>query len=92
MSEPKNKIQLHTVTFFPGNLLVIKMKKQICMNKAVYIGLSILEISKIVIYEFWYDYVKSKYGERAKLCYMDTDSFILYIKTKNDNKKLKHCL
>ena len=33
------------------------------------------------MYEFWYDYVKPKYGEKAKLCYMDTDSFIVYIKT-----------
>ena len=51
------------------------------MNRPVYLGLSILEISKTVIYEFWYDYVKLKYGEKAKLCYMDTDSFIVYIKT-----------
>ena len=47
-------------------------KTEILMNKPVYLGLSILELSKIVRYEFWYDYVKSKYGERAKLCYMDT--------------------
>ena len=33
------------------------------------------------MYEFWYDYVKPKYGEKSKLCYMDTDSFIVYIKT-----------
>ena len=52
------------------------------MNKPVYLGLSILELSKRLIYEFWYDYVKNpKYGKKAKLCYMDTDSFILYIKT-----------
>ena len=42
-----------------------------------------LVISKILMYEFWYNYVKPKYGEKAKLCYMDIDSFILYIKTKN---------
>ena len=51
------------------------------MNKPVYLGLSILELSKILIYEFWYDYVEPNYGEKAKLCYMDTDSFIVYIKT-----------
>ena len=51
------------------------------MNKPVYLGLSILELSKILMCEFWYDYVKPKYGEKAKLCYMDTDSFIVYIKT-----------
>ena len=51
------------------------------MNKSVYLGLSILESSKILMYEFWYDYVKPKYGEKAKLCYMDIDSFAVYIKT-----------
>ena len=56
-------------------------KTEILMNKPVYLGLSILELSIILMYEFWYDYVKPKYGEKAKLCYMDTDSFIVYIKT-----------
>ena len=51
------------------------------MNKRVYLGLSILELSKILMYEFWYDYVKPKYGEKAKLCYMDTENFIVYLKT-----------
>ena len=48
------------------------------MNKLVYLGLSTLELSKILMYEFWYDYLKPKYGEKAKLCCMDTDSFIVY--------------
>ena len=56
-------------------------KTQILMNKSVYLGLSILDLSKTVMYEFWYDYVKPKYGENAKLCYMDTDSFIVSVKT-----------
>ena len=43
-------------------------------NKPVYIGRSILELSKILMREFWYDYVKIKYGEKAKLCYKDTVS------------------
>ena len=51
------------------------------MNKPVYLGLSILEISKTLMYEFWYDYIKPKYQNNAKLCYMDTDSFIINIKT-----------
>ena len=46
------------------------------MNKRVYSELSILELIKILMYEFWYDYVKLKYGEKVKVCYMDTDSFI----------------
>ena len=53
------------------------------MNKPIYLGLSILDISKITMYEFWYDYVKIKYEDRARLCYMDTDSFAVNIKTKD---------
>ena len=51
------------------------------MNKPVYLGLSILDLSKNVMNEFWYDYVKPKYDENAKLCYVDKDSFIVYVKT-----------
>ena len=53
------------------------------MNKPVYLALSILKISKTLTYEFWYDYIKPKYQDNAKLCYMDTDSFIIHIKTKD---------
>ena len=50
------------------------------MKKLVYFGLSILEISKIVMYEFWYDHMKQKCRKKkTKLCYMDTDNFIVYI-------------
>ena len=49
------------------------------MNKPVILGLSILEISKLVMYEFQYDYVKQKIGEKAKLCFVHTESFIIYI-------------
>ena len=51
------------------------------MNKPIYLGLSILEISKILMYEFWYDYMKPKYNDNVKLCYMDTDTFVMNIKT-----------
>ena len=51
------------------------------LNKPIYLRLSIVELSKILMYEFWYDYVKATYDEKAKLCYMDTDSFIAYIDT-----------
>ena len=57
------------------------------MNKPVYLRLSILDLSKNVMYKFWYDYVKPKYGENAKLCCMDTDSFIIHVKT-NDIYKV----
>ena len=51
------------------------------MNKLVHLRSSILGLSKTVIYETWYDYVKPKYVENAKLCYMDTNSFIVHVKT-----------
>ena len=51
------------------------------MNKPVYLGLSILDLSKTVMYEFWYDHVKLKYGKNAKFCYMDTDNFIVHVRT-----------
>ena len=56
-------------------------KTKVKMNKPISLGLSILEISKTVMYEFWYDYIKPKYNNNVKLCYMDTDSFIMNIKT-----------
>ena len=56
-------------------------KTEILMNKPAYLGLLILELSKTLMCEFWYNYVKPKYGEEAKLCYMDKDSFIVHIKT-----------
>ena len=53
------------------------------MNKPTHLGMSILDISKILMYEFWYDYTKPRYGDRAKLCYMDTDSFVIHIFTED---------
>ena len=71
----------HTKKCFSENVLAIQIKKtQIFMDKLVIWGLSILEISKIVMYEFWYDYVKSKYREKTKLCYMNADRLIVCIK------------
>ena len=51
------------------------------MNKPVYLGQTMLDISKTLMYEFWYDYLKPKYGDKVKLCYMDTDSFVILIFT-----------
>ena len=53
------------------------------MNKPVYLGVSILDISKTLMYEFWYEYMKLKFKEKAKLCYMDTDSFVINIFTED---------
>ena len=59
----------------------MKKKTEILMNKSVYLGLAILELSKILMYEFWYDYEKPKYVEKAKLCYIDADNIIVYLDT-----------
>ena len=78
VSEPN----FHTTKLFTEHLLATKMKKtEILINKPVYLGLSIIELSKLLMYEFWYNYTKTKYGEKAKLCYIDTDSFMVYVKT-----------
>ena len=67
-------------------------KTQILINSPIYLGLSILGLSKTVIYEFWYDYVKPKYGENAKMCYIDTDSFIVHVKKMIFTKILQNML
>ena len=60
---------------------------KIVINKPVYLGLSILELSKIM-YEFWYDYVKPKYCEKSNLCNMDKDSFIVITGTDDTYKNI----
>ena len=78
VSEPN----YYTTKWFLKSVLATEMKKtKVEMNKPVYLGFSILEISKILMYEFRYDYMKPKYGDNVKFCYMDTDSFIMHIKT-----------
>ena len=73
VSEPN----YHTTKCFSENLLAIEMRKtKVKMNKPVYLGLSILDISKTLMYESWYDYIKPKYQNNGKLCYTDTDSFM----------------
>ena len=79
----------HTMKLIDNNLAIIEMRKvKVKMNKPIYLGLSILDINKITMYEFWYDYVKSKYEDKARLCYMDTDSFVVNIKTKDFYKDI----
>ena len=64
--------------------MAIEMKKaRVKMNKPLSLAMSILDISKRLMYKFWYDYFKQKYEDRVKLCYADTDSFIIYIKTED---------
>ena len=85
VSEPNH----HTINYISEDLSIIEMNETtVKMNKPIYLGLSILDISKILMYEFWYDYMKPKYGNRVKLCYMDTDSFIMSIKTNDFYKDI----
>ena len=72
----------HAAKYFPENLIAIEMKKtKVKMNK-IYLGMSILDISKTLLYEFWFDYIKPKYQDRVKLCYIDTDLQIFILKLK----------
>ena len=80
VSEPN----YYTTKRFSENLLAKEIKQtKVKMNKPIYLGISILHISKMLMYKFWHDYFKSKYGDRAKLCYTDTESFMINIITED---------
>ena len=80
----------HTCKYFSEHLMAIEMKKtKVYMNKPIYIGQSVLDISKTLMYEFYYNYLKPKYGDKIKLCYMDTDSFIFYVETNDFFEDIK---
>ena len=69
---------------FRENLMGCKMGKiKVVMNKPVYLGQAVLDLSKLVMYEFHYDYMKPKYKDNLRLCYMDTDSLVYQIKTED---------
>ena len=85
VSEPN----YHTINYISEDLSIIEMNKtRVKMNKQIYLGLSILDISKILMYEFWHDYKKPKYNDKVKLCYMNMDSFIMTIKTNDFYKDI----
>ena len=79
-----SELNCHTRKPFKENLLATEKKTKKLVNEPA--CLEMLELSKILMHEFLYDYVKPKYDEKAKFCYLDTDSFIVYIKT-DDNCK-----
>ena len=85
VSEPN----YHTINLISEDLSIIEIKKtKVKKNKPIYLGLSVLEISKILMYGFWYNYMKPKYNNDVKLCYMDTVSFIMNIKTNDFYKDI----
>ena len=72
----------HSSKRISKDLMIMEMKKvEVKMNKPIYLGQAILDISKTLMHEFWSDYIKPKYDDKAGLCYMDTDSFVMDIKT-----------
>ena len=74
----------HTPKYFSKALMAREMKKpKVKMNRPTYLGMSVWDISKALMYEFWYDYIKPKYQDKAQLCYIITDSFIIHIKTED---------
>ena len=81
----------HSTKYISEELLIIEMRKvEVKRNKPIYLGQAILDISKTLMYEFWYDYIKPKYGDKARLCYTDTDSFVINIKTEDFYKDISN--
>ena len=79
-----SELNYYSTKYISESLMIIEMKRtQIFMSKLIYLGQAILDISKTRMYEFWYDYIKLKYGDKATVCYRDTDSFIIHIKTED---------
>ena len=76
------KPNFKSASYFSETLMGVEMQKiKVVLNKPIYLGPTILDLSKTIMYEFHYDYMKPKYKDNLKLCYMDTDSFVYHIKT-----------
>ena len=88
-NKPASEPNYHSTKCISKHLLVMEMKKtKVKMNKSIYLGQAVLDISKTLMFEFWYDYIVPKYGDKIKLCYIDTDSFIMRIKTEDFYKDI----
>ena len=78
----------HKTNYFSENLMAIEMKNtKVKVNKPVYLDMSILDISKRLMYGFWYDYIEPRYHDKAKLWYIDTGSIVIHNKTEHFYKK-----
>ena len=91
MNKLASEHNYHSTKYISKDLLVMEMRKtEVRMNKPIYLGQAILDLSKTLMFEFWYDYIKPKFGDKARLCYMDIDSYVLYIKTDDFYKNISN--
>ena len=81
----------HSTKCISKHLLVMEMKKtEVKINKPIHLGQAVLDLSKTIIFKFWYDDLKPMYGDKIRLCYSDTDSFIMHIKTDDFYKDINN--
>ena len=86
-----SELNYHSTKHISENLLIMEMKlREVYMNKSIYLGQVILDNSKMLMCEFWYDYLRPKYGDQIKLCYMETDSFTIYVETDDFYKDISN--
>ena len=87
----KSEPNYHGTKHISEELSIMEMKlRELYMNKTLYLGQVILDNSKMLMYEYWYDYLRPMYGDKIKLCYMDTDSFIIYVETEDFYKDISN--
>ena len=81
----------NSTKYISEDLLIMEMNKsEVYMNKPLYLGQAILDHSKILMYKFWCDYLQTMYNDKVELCYMDTDSFIIYVETDDFYKDISN--
>ena len=84
-----SKPNFKSCKIFSENLVSVHMKKtSLTMNKPVYLGMCILDLSKTIMYDFYYNYLKQKYGDKVKLLFSDTDSLMCEIETEDFYKDI----
>ena len=83
----------HSSKYISKDLMIMEMKKvEVKISKPLYLIQATLDISKTLMYEFQYDYIQTKYGDKARLSYMDTDSFVMNINTEDFFKDIADML
>ena len=81
----------NSTKYISEDFLIMEMnKREVYMNKPLHLGQVILDYSKILMYEFWCDYLQPMYNDKIELCYMDTDSFIIYVETDDFYKEISN--